>query len=204
MSFAIPIVVAAIAISISVYISDQLSIISENSLRNTGLLRFQPDKFQGSHQTHQYFEGWYYKFVSPLDGNASNNNSSTMSMAVVPGIFYGSTPDSNESHAFIFVTLNGERQHYYRFDIDEFSYASSKKNDEYFIQVGDHRCTHSGVSLNLYPRQGGGGDRITTDDADLVLQGNLTFSHISPWPVTLFRLGAMGPVGWLPGLECSK
>lgn len=41
------------------------------------------------------------------------------------------------------------------------------------------------------------------DDATVVLRGNLTFHNPSPWPVSLFHLGAMGPVGWMPGLECT-
>jgi len=157
-------------------------------LRSTGLLKFQPDKYQGSKKNKRYFEGWYYKFVSD-----TFSDDEVMSMAVVPGIFYGNTSNSSESHAFIFVTVNGERQHYYRFDTSEFKYANGK--EEYYIQVANNRFTHSGVSLSLQPRE--------NDDASLILTGNLTFTNLSPWPVSLTRLGAMGPVGWIPGLECT-
>jgi len=91
------------------------------------------------------------------------------------------------------LRVNGERQHYYRFDTSEFSYANGK--EEYYIQVANNLFTHSGVSLNLRPRD--------NDDASLTLTGNLTFTNHSPWPVSLTRLGAMGPVGWIPGLECT-
>ncbi|KAL9185745.1 hypothetical protein ACHAXT_003522 [Thalassiosira profunda] len=173
----------------------------ENFLRATGLLKFQPDQYQGAKRRKRYFEGWYYKFVAPLDGNnnatdtcCSNVNegegdsckesesSSETSLAVVPGIFHGQTKHSNESHAFVFVT-NGVRQHYYRFAMDEFSYASGK--EEHFIQVGSNRFTHAGVSLDLRPREG--------DDADLILKGHLDFGSLAPWPISLGKLGAMGP-----------
>ena len=62
---------------------------------------------------------------------ANMKNGSSFSMAVVPGIFHSDDSTSNESHAFIFVTLNGQQQHYYRFDIDQFTYA--KANEEYYI-----------------------------------------------------------------------
>jgi tocopherol cyclase len=114
-------------------------------------------------------------------------------MAVVPGIFMGNTSDSLESHAFVFVTVDGEVQHYFRFNVDEFHYA--QPDEDYYIQVGDNKFTHEGISLNLIPREG--------DDANLTLQGNLSFSDVSPWPVSLFNLGAMGPVGWMPFLECT-
>jgi len=202
MSFIFPLLVAAIAVFVGKKITDNL--LSEESLRNTGFLIFQPDKYQGARKRNQYFEGWYYKFVSPtisFHSGSKNNSSSQLSMAVVPGIFYGKSKNSNESHAFIFVTLNGERQHYYRFSLDEFSYASSKGSDEFFIEVGGNRFTHSGVSLNLYPRHVNNcGFR---DDANLILKGELQFSNPHPWPVSLFELGCMGHVGWIPNLECT-
>ena len=186
-SFTIPVVVGLVAIIF--WMCTQVTAVKQETiLRSTGLLKFQPDKYQGARRNKRYFEGWYYKFVSDTD-----SDDKVMSMAVVPGIFYGNTSNSSESHAFIFVTVNGERQHYYRFDTSEFSYAKGK--EEYYIQVADNLFTHSGVSLNLQPRE--------NDDASLTLTGNLTFTYFSPWPVSLTRLGAMGPVGWIPGLECT-
>ena len=195
-SFSIPLIVAILAsiIWICKNILTANAVEQETLLRSTGLLKFQPDKFQGGSKKKQYFEGWYYKFVSPLNNNESDDGD-VMSMAVVPGIFHGATQNSNESHAFIFVTINGERQHYYRFDTKEFTYASAKGSDEYYIQVADNKFTHSGVSLSLFPKE--------NDDATLVLEGKLDFLNPSPWPVSVTKLGAMGPVGWIPGLECT-
>jgi len=198
-SFSIPIIMAVIASAIwlckEVLLTNAAAASKqEHLLRSTTLLKFQPDKFQGANKKKQYFEGWYYKFVTPLTNNHTTAaDASPMSMAVVPGIFYGNTPNSNESHAFVFVTLNGERQHYYRFHTSEFTHALG--SDDYYIQVGNNRFTHTGVSLDLRPRE--------HDDAELVLQGQLTFASPNPWPISLMQLGAMGPVGWLPGLECT-
>ena len=206
MSFTIPVIVAIIASIIwlcrQVLVANAAASSSnqEELLRSTPFLKFQPDKFQGAHKRKKYFEGWYYKFVVNNDDhdvvNDNADGSSTnkiQSMAVVPGIFYGNATDSNESHAFVFVTLNGERQHYYRFETSEFTFASP--TEEYYIQVGENRFTHEGVDIKLRPHDG--------DDAELVLRGKLAFSNPTPWPVSLMELGAMGPVGWLPGLECT-
>ncbi|KAL3787673.1 hypothetical protein ACHAWO_000473 [Cyclotella atomus] len=192
----VALIVAAFATSVSILISTTQN---QGILKEKLRLKFQPDKFQGDKKTHRYFEGWYYKFVSSDQYNAGTfdnkdaSESSQTSMAVVPGIFLGDTADSTESHAFIFVTINGQRQHYYRFPLHQFSYANS--SEQYYIQIGDNRFSHEGVSLNIYPQE--------KDDASLIMTGNLTFHSISPWPVSFFGLGAMGPVGWIPGLECT-
>lgn len=179
MPFAVPVVVTVALISVAVRLS-----------QTAFLLKLQPDKFQGAHKRMRYFEGWYYKFVSP-DGDEDGGGAT--SMAVVPGIFYGDSPGSNESHAFVFLVLDGERQHYYRFPTSEFGYASP--SEEYYVRVGGNLFTHSGASIDLSPREG--------DDASLALRGDLAFSGVTPWPVSLTGLGAMGFVGWIPGLECS-
>ena len=62
--------------------------------------------------------------------------------------------------------------------------------------MGKNRFTKHGVSSNLYPQP-------ADNDASLILRGDLTFTNPSPWPVSLLQLGAMGPVGWMPGLECT-
>ena len=200
MPLAIPILTAIFAATIGI-LSTANHILSEDRLQKTNILKFQPAKFQGGKKQQRYFEGWYYKFVSqPItlqsdhnDGTYAVENDTSFSMAVVPGIFYSDASVSNESHAFIFVTLNGQQQHYYRFNVDQFTYAAA--NEDYYIQVGNNRFTKHGVSLDLYPQ--------SNDDADLILRGNLTFTNPSPWPVSFFKLGAMGPVGWMPGLECT-
>jgi len=94
----VPVIVGVVAIIF--WMCTQVTAVKQETiLRSTGLLKFQPDKYQGAKRNKRYFEGWYYKFVSDTD-----SDDKVMSMAVVPGIFYGNTSDSSESHAFIFVT----------------------------------------------------------------------------------------------------
>ena len=199
MPLAIPILTAVLAATIGILSTTINPILSEDVLRQTNILKFQPDKFQGGKKHERYFEGWYYKFVSaPIRSSLQSDyfaveNGTSFSMAVVPGIFYSDSSVEGESHAFVFVTLNGQQQHYYRFNVDQFKYATV--NEEYYIQVGNNRFTKDGVSLNLSPQ--------SLDDASLILRGNLTFTNPSPWPVSLLNLGAMGSVGWMPGLECT-
>jgi hypothetical protein len=170
-----------------------------------------------SKDTDHYFEGWYHKLVrttitaSDTDTDNSNSNGKdSLSMAVVPGVFYGYSSTSsnndinnetittttmmnkkNESHAFIFVTINGEEQHYYRFNLDtEFKYIKfsdtnnnkkkkkkKKKNDNngeydddndddnYYVQIGNNTFSKYGMSLDLIPRRWNNqGQAISYDD----------------------------------------
>ena len=81
---------------------------------------------------------------------------------MVPGIFWGNASESAESHAFIFVFLDGEAQHYYRFPVAEFSW--SRPDDPFRIQIGSNVFTENGVELSLAPR--------AQDDATLTLEVN--------------------------------
>lgn len=68
-----------------------------------------PDHYQGWGRTHRYFEGWYFKVVSPDEQHA---------MAFIPGISMG---EDGQQHAFIQV-MDGKacKAEYHRFDIREF------------------------------------------------------------------------------------
>lgn len=68
-----------------------------------------PDHYQGWGRTRRYFEGWYFKVVSPDEQHA---------MAFIPGI---SMDEDGKQHAFIQV-MDGKacKAEYHRFDIREF------------------------------------------------------------------------------------
>ncbi len=68
-----------------------------------------PDHYQGWGRTNRYFEGWYFKVVSPDEKHA---------MAFIPGI---SMAENGDQHAFIQV-MDGKActAEYYRFDAAEF------------------------------------------------------------------------------------
>jgi hypothetical protein len=204
---------------------------------------FHPELYHGEGRTHHFFEGWYHKLVrtrincrsdkeSSIDPdgdththnhNHNHNNDHSLSMAVVPGVFYDSGNNAtgkNESHAFIFVTINGEKQHYYRFDIDtEFQYrrhqqyiSSNGEEEDYYVQIGNNKFSKHGMSLDLVPRRrqnptndANNDDDYDDDDASINLKGSIEYEDIMPWPIPSFwNLGAMGPVGYFlsPFLEC--
>jgi len=207
--------------------------ISSNNEPLATTLAFHPELYHGEGKTHHFFEGWYHKLVRTRidcsNAGASHNYASgtnidididididsdidNLSMAVVPGVFYDSgNSGKNESHAFIFVTVNGEKQHYYRFDLEtEFRYrklegkenenendSSSSSNEQYYVEIGTNRFSKHGIRLDLFSRFG--------DDASIALKGAVHYEELSPWPIPSVRnLGAMGPVGYFlsPFLEC--
>jgi len=189
---------------------------------------FQPELYHGEGKTHHFFEGWYHKLVrtridcreQSITPDGDNQN---LSMAVVPGVFYDSgnnVTGKNESHAFIFVTINGEKQHYYRFDLDtEFQYrrhiSNGEEDKDYYVEIGNNKFSKHGMSLDLVPRRSHNHDKDANnddangveddDDASIGLKGFIEYEGISPWPIHSFwNLGAMGPVGHFlsPFLEC--
>jgi len=161
-----------------------LSFIPEHVLRQTNLRVFHPEVLHPA-STGPYFEGWYFK-LSPaaLVGGSV--------LAVVPGFFL-SEGNGTESHAFIFVSVNGVKQHYFKFSLDELAYSSPP--DPFKVSIGKSSFTEHSISLDLEPRK--------NDDASIKLTGALTFTNLKRWPVSFFSLGAMGIVGWLPFLECT-
>jgi hypothetical protein len=149
---------------------------------------------------------------SSLDSDGDNDS---LSMAVVPGVFYDSGNNAtgkNESHAFIFVSINGEKQHYYRFDIDtEFQYKRHQEiednNGHYYVRIGNNTFSKHGMSLDLVPRRRHNDDDDDDDDDDayISLKGSIEYEAVTPWPIpSIWNLGAMGPVGYFlsPFLEC--
>lgn len=92
-----------------------------------------PIIFQGWGKKKDYFEGWYYKIVSPEAGIA---------MAIIPGV----SLSQDDSHAFIQV-MDGVRCHseYYRFSIDSFLASP----DQLSISIGDNSFSEQFLSLDL-------------------------------------------------------
>lgn len=95
---------------------------------------WQPDMFHGWGETRNYFEGWYFKFVSSDEKTA---------MAVIPGI---SMDPSGERHAFIQV-LDGMRNkaYYHRFSASEFKPDSKK----FSLQLGTNSFSREKIKLDL-------------------------------------------------------
>ncbi len=119
------------------------------------------------------FEGWYFKLV-----DASGKNP----FAIIPGIFMG----PSDRHAFIQV-LDGSRGQswYHRYDANEFKPAK----ETFDIWVGDTRFHRQGICFDIRNDQ-------------QTLKGEIKLGPWSPWPITTFSPGVMGPFSFLPFMEC--
>jgi tocopherol cyclase len=135
---------------------------------------FHPERYHGHRRSPPFFEGWYFKLVDATEQHR---------YAIIPGIFLSDDPD--EHHAFIQV-LNGTSGEatYHRFPASEFRAAS----DRFDIRIGSSHFSESGFSLRI-------------DDGAIF--GELRIGGPTPWPVTPFSLGIMGPYGWVPSMECN-
>ncbi len=138
-------------------------------------LVMQPLAYHGEGKTGPFFEGWYFKLVSP-DGASR--------ISVIPGIYLGKEP--RDSHSFVQV-INGLDgvSHYPPFPADSFSFVPGEMD----VRVAGNHFTQNEIELNLKSKE-------------FNLGGRLTFSGLNPWPVTLLSPGVMGWYAWVPGLEC--
>jgi tocopherol cyclase len=93
-----------------------------------------PDRFQGWGRTRRYFEGWYFKVVSPDERHA---------LAFIPGISMGA---SGERHAFVQV-MDGVacQAAYHRFEAS--SFRPSARRFEVF--VGENYFSAEKICLAL-------------------------------------------------------
>jgi tocopherol cyclase len=134
-----------------------------------------PENYQGKAKKKNYFEGWFFKIVDHSLENV---------LAIIPGIFRGNEPD--QSHAFLQV-LNGYtlQWHYHRFPLSEF-HASENRLE---IQIGPNLFSWNKMVLNLKTN----GQTIS---------GELNFSNLNPWPVSLTSPGTMGWYAFVPFMEC--
>lgn len=134
-----------------------------------------PERYHGHGKHPPFFEGWYYKLVSA---------SETARLAIIPGIFLSDAPDKH--HAFVQV-FDGARGHatYHAYPASDFRAS----NDALDIRIGPNHFTRDCISLHI------------ADDTR-VLRGEVNFSGLNEWPVTLASPGIMGPFGWLPFMEC--
>ena len=157
---------------------------------------FRPARFQGRGRTRDYFEGYYLKVVDPEQDIA---------FALIPGLSYDG---AGEGHAFIQV-MDGVRGQsaYERFDVGALSAgtvgASAKRRhpearswrgdfneaarrDAFALAIGPHRFSESGMEVDV--------PSVTC---------RLTFRNNVPWPYRPWSPGAMGPFGFVPGMQCK-
>lgn len=98
-----------------------------------------PDEFHGWGVERRYFEGWYFKIVSPDEQHA---------LAFIPGLSVG---ENGESHAFIQV-MDGKacQAHYFRFDSQDFRPSNSK----FELHLGNNFFSAHSMRLDLPGFQG--------------------------------------------------
>ncbi len=135
-----------------------------------------PEIYHGHNKKGGFFEGWYFKVVDSKE---------THPLAFIPGVFQGKTPEEN--HAFIQV-LQGSppRSHYFSFPHEEFSAA----RDSFAVTIGNNSFSRNGLTLDLEDR----GEKV---------RGKLEFSDHSLWPRRFWSPGIMGPLSFVPFLECN-
>ncbi len=138
-----------------------------------GLRRiWKPEIFQGARQKEGYFEGWYFKCISRDEGEGH---------VFIPGVAYS----KDDAHAFLQI-FDGKREtyEYVRYPLQDFRF--SKKI--FHVTLGEN--TFSSEGFHLHTRFGDG-----------LVEGDVSFSPINPWPVTLFSPGAMGWYTFVPTME---
>ena len=158
---------------------------------------YHPEIFQGSLSKKNYFEGWYYKFVSSDQSSA---------ISIIPGV---ALYDQKDRHAFIQI-IDGVNQHsYYKhFDLEDFKYIKGKLN----FSIGKNHFTDSAVTLNLDEIEGEiHFPRTTPLSTSLVNPGIMGWYSFTPLMqcyhgvVSLYHKlqgqtqGALGNINWTDG-----
>jgi len=105
-------------------------------------------------------------------------------LAVIPGIFRGADPV--DSHTFIQV-LNGHtlQSHYHKFPLKDFQASDIR----FEIQIGPNFFSLDKIILDI-------------KTARQTISGELNFSNVKPWPVSLTSPGIMGWYAFVPFMEC--
>ncbi len=136
---------------------------------------WRPANYHGHGRRHGLFEGWYFKVVDAPERRV---------LAVIPGVFLGR--DSSRSHCFVQV-LDGQtgRSTYHPYPLSEFS-ASRRAFD---LRVGPNHFTTGSIALDIA-------------EPERRLRGQLRFSGLQPWPVSLASPGIMGWYAYVPFMEC--
>ncbi|MDZ7264360.1 MAG: tocopherol cyclase family protein [candidate division KSB1 bacterium] len=154
-----------------------LLIIEDIQIRVINYFRtlWRPEVYHGQGRRRNYFEGWFFKVVDATR---------TRVLAFIPGIFLGK--DLADSHAFVQVLDNmATRSHYFRFPLAAFR-ASRNTLD---VQIADNSWQTSVMKINL-------------ENETLKIRGQLAFSALQPWPITLTSPGVMGWYAFVPFMQC--
>ncbi|HEX2976976.1 MAG TPA: tocopherol cyclase family protein, partial [Bacteroidales bacterium] len=104
--------------------------------------------------------------------------------AIIPGVSLSKDP--SKSHAFVMLfDARNHRMYYFKYPLSEFSASE----DTFDIRIGKSHFGLFDVSLDI-------------DDGRNKVSGELRFTDIHPWPVTLLSPGVMGWYAFVPRMEC--
>lgn len=135
---------------------------------------FRPELFQGARRRRRYFEGWYFKQVSP-DGRA---------WSFIPGV---SLDAEGRCRAFV-QAIDGSAgtTRWYEFPFEAFRWNPRALD----LRVGDNRFSLEGIELDL-------------DGPEGRVRAGLRFGLPVRFPSRPWRPGIMGPYSFVPFLECK-
>ncbi|MBK8022401.1 MAG: hypothetical protein IPK19_13490 [Chloroflexi bacterium] len=134
-----------------------------------------PERYHGHSQRPPFFEGWYFKMVSP---------DRTSRFAVIPGIFLSDDPERHHAFVQVFDGVSGAVS-YHRYPVAEFEAAKGR----FDLRIGRNHFRLDGITLDI-------------DDDLRTVRGEVGFGKAIPWTVTPREPGVMGWFGWMPFMEC--
>jgi tocopherol cyclase len=134
-----------------------------------------PDSYHGFGKKGPFFEGWYFKLI---------NSTGDQRWTVIPGVYIGTKPQ--DSHCFIQV-MNGVNGKAYYINYPYNQFHSDEKR--FYTTVGRNEFSAKRIHLEI-------------ENDEILIQGNLVFNGLTPWPVSWLSPGIMGWYAWVPGMEC--
>ena len=131
-----------------------------------------PECYQSAGTRRPFFEGWFFKIEDTFGQNV---------LSLIPGV---SRQDKREPTRPFIQGIAGDRSFYIPFEPGTFSY----RQRPFEIKIGPNRFSLTEMHLDL---------------SDTVkLAGTLYFSGCTPLQTSLLSPGIMGPLSYLPCMEC--
>ena len=140
-----------------------------------------PILFQGKNTEHAYFEGWYYKQVSPDEKTV---------ICFIPGISFVPEKDSQSFVQYIYVHINESNNKiiktgYFKYGLEDFAFD----NHPFKIRIANNHFSESRLSLNL-------------TDHDISIGGTLKLGSLLPIKKSILMPNIMGFFAYFPKMEC--
>jgi hypothetical protein len=134
-----------------------------------------PEWYHGADKRPPFFEGWYYKLISP---------DRRLRYAIIPGIFLSDDPARHHAFVQVFDGVSGYVT-YHRYPASAFQSPPG----EFEIRIGPNCFRRDFIELDI------------ADDLRTV-RGRVQFGAGQGWPISLRSPGVMGWFGWVPVMEC--